>query len=249
MAGTTSAQGSGFTQTDVFKQQSPFLQDLYSQGRQLYQQQAPQTAATQDQLRGILEQIAGISTGTPEAAGQFAENLISGDTRGQQTLLDLMNPEGNPYLDQMVSSATRGVTQNFQENVLPGISGGATSAGQYGGSRQGIAQGVASGRYLDTIGDIETTLRGGQYQSDMNRALSAAGQYTGGQQAGAGILSSLSGQNFNQQMQQLSTLLGGYAQLPQVPWAPLTAYANTVGAPALLQSGVNTSSSGGFNIL
>ena len=49
--------------------------------------------------------------------------------------------------------------------------------GGYGGSRQGIAEGLSTQGLMDSIGDYGTNLYGGQYQSDQNRALAAAGGY------------------------------------------------------------------------
>lgn len=249
MGGSTSAEGGGISRSQVYGKQEPFLFNLYKQGQNLYDQQKFQTGDTQDKLRSLLGEVADVPTGTPGEASDFAKNLLSGDTQGMQSLLGMMNPQQNPYLDQMVQSASRGLIQNYGENVLPGIQGQATAAGHYGSSRQGIAEGIAARGLTDSLSDISTGLYGGQYQSDMNRALSAAGQYTGGQQAGAGILSSLSGQEFGQRMNQLSTLLGGHAQLPQVPWAPLAAYSNVVGAPATTQESINRNQSSGWNVL
>lgn len=249
MAGTDSSSGLQISNQDVYQRQEPFLQDLWQNAKNLYANEQAKTGQTQGQLSDILSQIGNVSTGTPKAAGDFAENLIGGNTQGQQTLMGLMNPQGNPYLDRMVDASSRGLIQNYQENVIPGITGAATAAGHYGSSRQGIAQGIAARGLTDSLQDVSTNLYGGQYQADQNRALQAAGQYTGGQQAGAGILSSLSGQRFGQRMSQLQSLLGGYAQLPQVPWAPLNAYAGAVGGPAVLQDSVQQNSSSGFNIL
>lgn len=47
-------------------------------------------------------------------------------------------------LDPVADNAMRRMTENFNEQVMPGIRGGAVASGQYGGSRQGVAEGLAT---------------------------------------------------------------------------------------------------------
>lgn len=249
MAGSQSSESGGFSKQQVYGKQEPFLFHLYKQGQNLYEDQKFKTADTQRALQGILDQVANIDTSAPRGAAALGRSLQRGEGEAFDAYRKLMNPQQNPYLQSMVNAATRGVAENFNENIIPGIRTNAAGVGQYGSSRQGIAEGLAARGAANAMSDIATNLYGGQYQSDMNRALEAANAFTGAQQAGAGITSSLRGQEFNQQMNQLSTLLGGTAQLPQVPWAPLAQYARILGGPTVLTEQLNRSQGSQFNIL
>lgn len=85
------------------------------------------------------------------------------------------DPANNPYFQQALQSAIRPVTQQFQEQVLPGIKQGAQDAGQLGSSRQGIAEGIANRGYMDTVGDISANMGNAAYAQGL-QALQASGQ-------------------------------------------------------------------------
>jgi hypothetical protein len=78
-----------------------------------------------------------------------AENVMQGVLAGNQ----------NPYLDRMFEQASGKVRSRLDSQFA--------QAGRYGGSDHQIAMGGA-------LGDLATNLYGGQYQSDMNRAMQAA---------------------------------------------------------------------------
>ncbi len=67
-------------------------------------------------------------------------------------------------LDPVVNNAMRRLSENFNEQVMPGINQGATAAGQYGGSRQGIAQGLAAKGLAYAQGDMSANLYNQAYQ-------------------------------------------------------------------------------------
>jgi hypothetical protein len=75
--------------------------------------------------------------------------------------------EGNPYLQNMIDTATRPLTENFTQNVLPTLGSAAQRAGAFGGSRQGIVEGLAAGETAKAIGDVSSGLSYDAY----NRAL------------------------------------------------------------------------------
>ena len=77
----------------------------------------------------------------------------------------------NPYLTDSANAISRNLTQNFQENMLPGINSGAMMAGGFGGSRQGVAQGIGMGRTQQAIGDAQASLYGNAYEGDQNRSM------------------------------------------------------------------------------
>ena len=91
----------------------------------------------------------------------------------------------NPAYQAALQSAIRPVTQQYQEQVIPGIRQGAQAAGQMGGSRQGIAEGIAARGYQDTVGDISSNMGNAAYAQGL-QALQASGQL--GTQIAAALL-------------------------------------------------------------
>lgn len=107
-----------------------------------------------------------------------ASNAVGGLDIARQSAQGLnaaANPANNPYFQSALSSAIRPVTQQFNEQVLPGIKGAAQDAGQFGGSRQGIAEGLASRSYMDTVGDISSNMGNAAYAQGL-QAQAQAGQ-------------------------------------------------------------------------
>ena len=85
----------------------------------------------------------------------------------------MINPQGNPYLEGMGQAGLDQLNKNFNENILPGIQGNAMGGMNLGSSRQGVAQGLAAGETQRAGSDFLTNLYGNQYQGDQNRALAA----------------------------------------------------------------------------
>lgn len=82
----------------------------------------------------------------------------------------------NPYLQDQAGQISRGLTQNLNENIMPGINSGAMLAGGFGGSRHGIAQGLGIGRTQQAIGDAQTNLYSTAYNTDQQIASQQAMQ-------------------------------------------------------------------------
>jgi len=92
----------------------------------------------------------------------------------EQSYQNMINPQGNPYLDQMAQSGLGQLQQNFGQ-TLSQIRGGAAAGGSLGGSRQGVAEGIASQDMGTQANNFLGNLYGGQYQADQNRALGGLG--------------------------------------------------------------------------
>ena len=131
---------------------------------------------------GALGNTAGALVGRGEVIQDKGFNW--GAMPAMQQLLAAGDPSSNPYFQQAVQSAIRPVTQQFQEQVMPGIKSGAIGAGQMGSSRQGVAEGIASRGYMDTVGDITANMGNSAYAQGL-QAMQAAGGL-GSQLAGLG---------------------------------------------------------------
>ena len=74
----------------------------------------------------------------------------------------------NPYLDGAIDAASRDVTRNLNESVLPGINRAAVTSGNVNSSRAGVAEGIALRGAQDRIGDIASTMRANAYNSGLS---------------------------------------------------------------------------------
>ena len=109
------------------------------------------------------------------AAKNAQADLAKDASKFNQFLMgDIWNPSSNPNLRGAIDAATRPITQNFQEVVMPGITDEFMAAGQnFGGSRRGVAEGIASRGYLDTVSDTASKIVQDQYGNNLDASLKA----------------------------------------------------------------------------
>lgn len=153
--------------------QQQYLTDLFGQAqRQFYgggadyfpgQTYVPFARQTEEALR-MQEQRARQGSGAERAFSNQLEATLRGD---------FLN--ANPYLDDVVGAATRGVTEQFEQSVLPGISATFGAGGRTGGGIHQQALTQAGGELAQAVGDIEANIRGGAYESERQRQLQAGG--------------------------------------------------------------------------
>jgi len=85
---------------------------------------------------------------------------------------------GSPYRDQLIAAATRPLTQQFESQVIPGISSLFSRAGRYGSGAMEQALGRATESYGRALGDVASTIaaqdyareRGLQQQAQLGQA-------------------------------------------------------------------------------
>jgi hypothetical protein len=139
----------------------------------LYAGLTPEQLATIQSALGM----SGLVPGAVESAFGLGQSMLAGD---------FLNPETNPYLQNYMDAAARGVTENYQQNVLPSLASGAVMSGGYGGSRQGIAEGLASTGYTQNVGDMLSSILMQNYtqerQNQMNTPAFLASALGFGQQ-------------------------------------------------------------------
>lgn len=176
-------RGGGGTTTssaDPWSPTIPYLNELLAGIQRQAGTPAPYTSP--DQMVAPLtpeqQQGAGMVTQGAQSAQALtgeAGQAILPFLRGQY-----MNADANPYLQQAIQAAIRPVTQNFQENVLPGISSGfSVGTDAYDQSREGIARGIASRSYLDTVGDISSRMQNRGYETGLEATSGAIGRVPG----------------------------------------------------------------------
>lgn len=93
---------------------------------------------------------------------------------------------GSPYLDAMYGKAASGLTRQFAEGISPGLDSGASRAGRYGSGMHKNVKDAAGESFGRTLGDLATSIYGGNYATERQNQLAAAnslgGQYLQGQQ-------------------------------------------------------------------
>jgi hypothetical protein len=114
----------------------------------------PTQMAGQEQVLGAAPGQAGV-TGSAAQGNQF---MTSGA---------VLDPNRNPGLQGAIEAATRPITQNFTQSVLPNIRSGAVAADQFGGSRQGIAEGIAAQSLGNALSDATSKVVNPAYQSGL----------------------------------------------------------------------------------
>ena len=119
----------------------------------------------------------------------------------------------NPYQQAMMEAATRPLTQQFSQAVLPGISSLYSRSGRLGSGAMERALGTATEAYGRSLGDITANIAGTQYQQE--RGLQQQAQLAQSQLAG------LAPQFYSQQFLPSQTLAQVGAQQEAIAAQPL----------------------------
>jgi hypothetical protein len=119
----------------------------------------------------------------------------------------------NPYQQAMMEAATRPLTQQFSQSVLPGISSLYSRSGRLGSGAMERALGTATEAFGRSLGDITSNIAGTQYQQE--RGLQQQAQMQQAQLAG------LAPQFYSQQFLPSQTLAQVGAQQEAIAAQPL----------------------------
>ena len=147
---------------------SPYLQMGLQRAQQLFFGAQPQLFPGQmyvspsAQTQQALAQQEALATGaqpTLQAAQQAYQASLGqiGQTAAGGFL------QGNPYQQAMLASATRPITQQFGEQVIPGIASLYSRAGRYGSGAMERALGGATEAYGRALGDVSANIVGQDY--------------------------------------------------------------------------------------
>ena len=105
---------------------------------------------------------------------QAAANQTRYDTFLNDFLDDQTGTQGNPFMQDVMDSATRQITDNFTQQVLPQLGSAAQRSGAWGGSRQGIVESLAAGQTAQAVGDTAARLAAENYQTTLQNNLQRA---------------------------------------------------------------------------
>lgn len=119
----------------------------------------------------------------------------------------------NPNLDAMYGRAAAGVTRNFAEGVAPGLDSAASSAGRYGSGMHANVKDAAGQSFGRTLGDLATSIYGGDYASERQNQLGAANSLGSLYQQGQGLRAQTAGQSASQASEDARLRLAATGQI------------------------------------
>jgi hypothetical protein len=126
-------------------------------------QQTEQALAMQEQLAGAASPfISAGQQGYLSSLGQIGQTAAGGFL------------QGNPYQQAMVQAAARPLTQQYGEQIVPGIASLYSRAGRYGSGAMERALGGATEAYGRALGDVSANIIGQDYARE--RALQQQAQ-------------------------------------------------------------------------
>ena len=156
----------------------------------------------------------------------------------------------NPYQQAMMEAATRPLTQQFSQSVLPGISSLYSRSGRLGSGSMERALGTATEAYGRSLGDITANIAGTQYQQERGLQQQAqlqqaqlaglAPQFYGQQFLPSQTLAQVGAQQEAISAQPLQEQLARYQFGQQLPYQQLQGYLSSVYGTPLGSYGTQT---------
>ena len=225
MSGGSRGSTTTVQQADPWAGQQPFLADIFGEAQRLYDAPGPlyfpgQTVAafapeTQAALRS---QAARALSGSPlnAAAQREAQRSLAGN------YLD-----ANPYLQNAIDIASRGVTRNYRTAVAPGIDSTFSLAGRYGSGAHQAVQSQAQQNLADQLGDIASGIAYRNYgdeRTNMLQALALAPQFAAQDYLDAERLASVGATREAQQQALINDQIARFNFAQQLPQNKLAQY-------------------------
>ena len=192
-----------------------------------------------DPLQALGQEMALGAVGNQQATANQASDAT------KFLLSDVLSPESNPYLQQYINAATRPISENFTQNIMPSISGEANTAGQFGSSRQGIAEGLAAQGVSRSIGDTTANIANTAYGQGLDaqgRALALSPQTQAMQVQPAVTTSGVGDIRRNMEQQRLMEEVSRFYNEQMLPYIQGSQLAGLVGA--IPGGGTTTTASG-----
>jgi hypothetical protein len=160
LAGINLPRGTTATSTDPLGSREQYLNEVLGRARELFLTGDQPTAfpgrtfvpPSAETLQSLEQQttLAGSMAPMLEQARQaYMSSLGSLQDTARGDFL-----QGSPFRDAMVTAATRPLTQQFSEQVLPGISSQFSAAGRFGSGAMERAQGRATEGFGRALGDV-----------------------------------------------------------------------------------------------
>jgi len=157
------------TQSNIDPLIAPYLKEALERSRSLFLgTQGPQMfpdqtyvspSAQTEQALTQMEQLAALSQPYYE---QAQSGVMTGLTGLEQTAAGGFL-QGSPYREQLIEAATRPLTQQFTEQVIPGIQSTFSQAGRLGSGAQAAVTGRATEGFTRALGDVTANIAAQDY--------------------------------------------------------------------------------------
>jgi len=217
-AATNTAMNAANTANPVSNAAAPLTNPMQQGIMALLRGQNPSLGAGQamlPQAQSAISNAVGGSGGGINTQGAPQNAVGNMDITGELQS-SLQGGSLNPFLDQIVQGATRGLNRQYSQETIPGVRDAAMAAGQRGGSSEGIARGMAAQNLGDNTSDIIGRLFGqafetgaGERQNAMGIISGAAAQNPQLQLQAAGLNNQQTGLGLNAADMILQQLSGG----------------------------------------
>jgi hypothetical protein len=148
---------------------APYLSEALGRARSLFLTGAQPELYPGAMYVGPSDQTLSALSGMETIAGaaqpfyeQAATGVMSGLTGLERTASGSFLG-GSPYRDEMIAAATRPLTQQFTEEVMPGIQSTFSQAGRLGSGAQGAVTGRATEGFTRALGDVTSRIAAEDY--------------------------------------------------------------------------------------
>jgi hypothetical protein len=171
-----------------------------------------------------------------QQAAYAGSDQLNNAVNGQFSALNyglnsVYDPQSNPVLQDYVASATRPLTEAYQNTVGNAIAGNAVGAGSFGGSRQGVAEGLASRAYQNAVGDVSTGIYNNAYNQGLDQQARMAALAPQVMQAGlmpSQFLGDVGSQQQNQAQLGINEAMNRYNYNQDAPYNRASSYVSTL---------------------
>ena len=230
----------------------PFLEEGLKQAQEIFLRQQPQMFPGQTYISPSEQTLQAIQA-QENIARQQSPVLQQAQEAYQSSLGQVAQTaaggflNANPYQQAMMEAATRPLTQQFSQEILPGISSLYSKSGRLGSGSMERALGTATEGFGRALGDVTSNLAGSQYQQERARqqqaqfqqaALAqAAPQMYGQQFLPSQTLGQVGAQREAISAQPLQEQMSRFAYQQRLPYEQLSGYLSSVYGSPLGQFG------------
>jgi hypothetical protein len=251
---------------NVWKGQSPALQDLYSNAQNLFKSASNNMQGQTNSAVNNANQVFGNTSNAlqgqfqggayaPIDANALQSNIYSSmavPSNTQQVYQQIMGGSGNSYGDKL-GQAMQDQANIAQNNTFNDIDQRAATAGMGGSSRQGIAQGIAAKDINQNLQSNLAQVGYNSYNQDLTNKLAIANAADSNNVQRQSLLASLLSGKQNAMTGAIGAsptvqnMSSGGANQYLSPFQALSQYGSTIGAPTVLGSGSALGNSWGAN--
>lgn len=191
------------------------------------------------QSQQMIQGLTGPAQGLANLGGMENARTLSGA---------YLSPDTNPYLQATYDAAARGVTTQFSQGTLPGVTAAAQRAGQFGSSAMGETMQGAANSYQQNLQDLAANIYGGNYQQERARQtqqLGLAPQTLANMYAPAYQLGGVGAQQQGQAQSELDTNYQNRVTQAEYPYNILSGLGGALGQAGSGAGTSTTKTSGG----